>query len=243
MLRTLLAIGLILLAASPSFAGPPLNGTYFSVDLGGSVFTGHGTESWPDDPADGSRGIIGNTVSAKSWDGINEATQWALACPSLCADPMLLNDNLDANLTGYQTWRHEYCGGFIWMNGIGEAWDGGDAAYTATIANFISYVTYQFYEGVVIGSVANISLTALFDGYDTCMEFVIANATGLGVTDIDGEPLQTLPPGFPAFMGADCSETSLRGSWADVTGMSMVILGCSTATEDTSWSHLKNLYR
>ena len=63
MLRTLIALGLIILAASPSFAGPPLNGTYFSVDIGGSVLTGRATESWPADPADGSRGVIGNTVT------------------------------------------------------------------------------------------------------------------------------------------------------------------------------------
>ena len=207
------------------------------------MLTGRATESWPDDPADGSRGVIGNTINAHSWDGAIAAEQWTLSCGSLCEDPSLLNDNLDVNLTGYQTWRHIYCGGSIWMTGGSEPWSGGDADYNATIATFSSTVTYQFYEGVIIASAANISLTATFDGYDTCMEFVIANATGLGQTDIDGEPLQTLPPQFPAFMSANCNETALRGAWADITGISMVILGCTTPAEESSWSQVKNLYR
>ena len=79
------------------------------------------------------------------------------------------------------------------MNGTGEAWDGGDADYWADVVNFVSYVTYQYFEGIIVGTIANISLTAVFDGYDTCMEFVIANATGLGYSDIDGDPLGTIP--------------------------------------------------
>jgi len=237
------SLALTALLVTPLLAGPPVNGAYFSVDLGGNIMMGHGTESWPDDFADGSWGVIGNTLQAQSWDGASLGGQWEVSCIALCTDPVLMNDNLDANQTGYQTWRHEYCGGRLWMMGTGEPWDGGDADYQADIVNFVSYVTYQYYQGLIVGTIANISMTAVFDGYDTCMEFVIANATGLGYTDIDGDPLGTLPPDFPSFMNANCSEIGTRGTWGDISGVTVIITGCATATEETSWSQLKSLYR
>ncbi len=244
MKKTLLLLsGLIALLVTPALAGPPQDGAYFSVDLGGVIQMGHGTESWPENFNDGSWGEIGNTLQAQSWNGATLGAQWEVSCITLCADPVLMNDNLDANQTGYQTWRNEYCGGRLWMNGTGEAWDGGDAEYWADIVNFISYTTYQYYEGIIVGTIANINMTAVFDGYDTCMEFVIANATGLGYTDIDGDPLGNLPPDFPAFMNANCSETGSRGVWGEISGVTVIITGCSTSTQETSWSSLKSLYR
>lgn len=239
----LVTLGLLALFALPVLAGPPANGAYHSVDLGGSIKLGHGSESWPDNFNDGSWGIVGNTFQAQSWDGSLLGTQWSWECITLCAEPTLQNDNLDENQTGYQTWRHEYCGGRVWLNGSGEEWDGGDPYYEADIVNFVSYVTYQYHQGLIVGTIANISMTAVFDGYDTCMEFVIANATGLGYTDIDGDPLGNLPPGFPSFMMANCSETGSRGSWCDISGLTVIITGCSTSTGETSWSQLKSLYR
>lgn len=239
----LATLGLMAILATSVLAGPPINGAYFSVDLGGNIKMGHGSESWPENFTDGSWGQIGNTLQAKSWDGAALGGQWEVSCISLCVDPILMNDNLDANQTGYQTWRNDYCGGRLWMNGLGESWDGGDVDYWADIVNFVSYTTYQYYEGVIVGTIANISMTAVFDGYDTCMEFVIANATGLGYTDIDGDPLGTLPPDFPSFMSANCSETGSRGVWGDISSVTVIITGCSTSTTETSWSQLKSLYR
>ncbi len=239
----LLTAGLITLIVTPALAGPPVNGAYFSVDLGGNIQMGHGTESWPESVADGSWGEIGNTLQAQSWNGANLAAQWSVSCITLCVEPVLMNDNLDTNQTGYQTWRNEYCGGRLWMAGTGEAWDGGDTEYWADVVNFVSYTTYQYYEGVSVGMIANINMTAVFDGYDTCMEFVIANSTGLGYTDIDGDPLDNLPPDFPLFMSANCSETGSRGVWGQISGVTVIITGCATRTEETSWSSLKSLYR
>ena len=84
-----------------ALAGPPIDGTYTSTDLGGQVLLGLYSESW--EVPDG-RLQMGNTSNKASWDGASLGTQWELRCTRIAGPPVLITDTVDANGNGFREW-------------------------------------------------------------------------------------------------------------------------------------------
>ena len=234
-LKTLLLMIPILLLSMNVIAECPELGVYSSID--GDVSLGRASESW----VGGGEGQIGNAVLSMSWNGAALGQQWVLSCPATCSVPLLILDQVDGNGNGNQTWFTEYCGGELWLNGPGEAWDTGDASYTAVLNEASFTTTIQFAGGVPVGYVANIQFTAEFANCpEGCSAFEISNAVqlgrGLGSSFPAGYPLPVQQP--------DClQDGALMGSYWDVIDLSLVITGCAVPTEDSSWSQVKSIYR
>jgi hypothetical protein len=232
----LLIIILILTLVQTAGANAPLPGIYKSTDLGGTILLGRGTESWP---ATGAGGQIGNTQHGASWDGSTLGTQWEVSCPAISSPPQVITDTRNANGDGEVTYRTYYVGGQVILNGTGEAWDGGDAVYTATVVTYVDITTYTFQSWVPVGSVTSVNLQATVDGYDKCVEFAIGNSVGRGATDY-----LPLPPDYPCFLDPNtCGCDRVRGGWGDVSAITMVLSGCAVPTEPTTWGSIKSMYR
>jgi hypothetical protein len=227
---------LLVLAVASAAAGPPVPGTYKSIDLpGGTILLGHASESWP---ATGAGGQIGNTQHGASWDGTTLATQWEVSCPAICVAPVMILNTVNGSGDGQVIYQTGYCGGTITLNGTGEAWDGGDAVYTATIQSYTDITTFQYQGGNITGSVTNINVQASIDGYDDCVEFAIGNAAGIASTDY-----LPFPADYPCLLDpGTCTCGRTRGGWGDATGITMNIVGCAVPAEETTWGRLKARY-
>ncbi len=230
-----LSVILILGLAQAAAAGPPLPGIYKSTDLGGTILLGRGSESWP---ATGSGGQIGNTQHGASWDGSTLGTQWEVICPAISSPPQAIADTRDANGNGEVTYKTYYAGGQVILNGPGEAWDGGDASYTATISTYVDITTYTFDNWQPVGSVTSVNVQATVDGYPNCIEFAIGNSVGLGTTDYFA-----FPANYPCLLDPNtCGCDRDRGGWGDVTAITMVLSGCEVPVEETTWGSIKARY-
>jgi hypothetical protein len=220
-------------------AGPPLNGTYKSTDLGGLMLPGRYSEWW-------SGGIgprtINNTVNDQSWDGATLGTQWWWYCPWQILAPQILVDTVVGG-TGQKIWRLTYTGpGICWLNGTGEPWDGGDASYTAFVDLWIVILTETYLGGNIVGSIRTTSAQATFQGFNNeCMSLTVQNQVWLG--DTNGGPK---PADYPMFLDwAVCSPPGLQaGEWGTISQITYSILGCEVVgTEETTWGAVKTRYR
>jgi hypothetical protein len=227
---------LLVLSAASAVAGPPIPGTYTSIDqAGGTILLGRASESWPDS---GAGGQMGNTQHGESWDGTTLGTQWEVSCPAICVAPIVLSNTVDSTGTGQIIYQTGYCGGTITLRGTGEAWGGGDAVYTATIQSYTDITTYQFSGGVPVGAVTNVNLVASFDGYDNCLEFAIGNGLAVNSTDYT-----SFPSDYPCLLDpGTCLCGRTRGGWGDVSGITLTIRGCAVPTEKTTWGRIKARY-
>ena len=215
-------------------AGAPVPGTYKSYDMPGGTFnTGRFSESWAGPGADGQ---IGNTVDARSWDGVALGTEWKLWCPSIQTPPVLVSNTVDGSGNGEMTWRTVYSGGHFFLGAPGP-W--GDEDYGGDLAGFIVVTTYQFVFGEVLGIRSNVTSWGEIDGYTNCMEYEINNAAFFGSTDTG-----TLPADYPAFLDEDCNTgTWSRGGWGSATQIAIRIKGsCTVAAESSTWGRVKSLY-
>lgn len=221
----------ILALAAPALAGPPQSGVYTSSDLGGSVLTGRFSESWPG----GAALEVGNTINAMSWDGGTLGTQWFVRCASVAVPPMQISDTRDGNGTGEVTWQAEYGGGNFWLGNSGP-W--GDEDYTGVINTFSVTTTYQYVMGQILGIRSNLTMTGVFDGYGSCMEYMITNTAVVG--DTDSGPL---PGDYPPFLTSSCVAGGSQGAWGSVTDIAMQIYGsCVVPVEEASWGAIKARY-
>lgn len=227
---------LFLLLAGTSFAGPPLNGDYQSVDLGGPVYTGRYTESWD---AGGSPILAGTTFNAASWDGAALATQWRYWCGTLLAGPILLQDNVNPTTgNGNRTYMKTFMGGYIWLSGTGP-WANGDPDYYGTIDNYTEFETIQYSNWVPIAAVTNVQAIAHFDDYpEQCMTFYIGNGTQMASTEI-GDPV---PANYPDLLDPNCDPTRNEGAFWDFTSVTLSISGCEVSTEESTWGDIKLMY-
>lgn len=232
-MKLLLTLAAIVLLGAPAFAGPPVQGVYYSFDLpGGTFFPGRFSESWAG-PA--SHGQLGNTVNAASWDGASLGTEWKLWCPSIAAAPVLVSDTRDGSGTGEVTWRTTYDGGHFWLASTGP-W--GDEDYSGDLDVFVVTATFMYVFGDVLGIRSNVTTSGQIEGYTECFFFSINNCAFFGDTDSGA-----LPAGFPAFMDASCSTGSItRGGWGSVTQMAFQITDCQVATRRSTWGEIKSLY-
>jgi hypothetical protein len=226
---------LTMLLAGTSMAGPPLDGVYDSIDLGGSVYLGRYTEGWD---AGGSAIDPGTTLHAESWNDPDLGTQWRYWCSTIMTAPVVLVDNVDANGNGNRTYMKTFVGGYIWLTGSGP-WANGDPDYPGTIDNYAEFETVTYSNWEPVAAVTNVQATAHFDAYpDQCMTFYIGNGSEVGSTATGG----TKPAGFPDFLDPNCNPTRLEGAWWDFFTITLSITDCTTPVEEATWGAVKALY-
>jgi hypothetical protein len=237
-MKAVILVLLSVLIAVPGFAGAPLNGTYKSTDIGGLMQPGRYSELWF-----GGKLMVNNTLNEQSWDGSTLGVEWHWYCPWISAPPVLLLNTVNGAGNGQKKWRVTYTGGYCWLNGPGEPWDGGDASYTGNVNTWIAIVTETYANFVEVGTIRNHSATATFNGYNTqCMSLAVSNIEKRG--DTNGGPLAANYPDFWTWFGCVNVGTAGPGEWGDVDSITMTIRSCETvSTEKTSWGAVKALYR
>ena len=226
---------LVLLLAGTSLAGPPLDGDYDSVDIGGIVYVGRYTEGW-----DGGGGAMqtGTTLHAESWDGAMLGTQWRYWCSTESSDAQLLVDNVNGAGNGNRTYMKTFAGGYIWLSGTGP-WANGDVDYPGVIDSYTEFETVTYSDWVPVAAVTNVQATAHFDNYPaTCMTFYIGNGTRVATTDLG----ETLPADYPELLDPDCNATRVDGAAWDFTSITLSITSCTVGVEESSWGAIKSLY-
>ena len=236
-MRTAIGLLVSLVVAVPVLADAPLNGTYKSTDIGGSMHPGRYTEYQP-----GSVPVaVDNTMNEMSWDGGTLGGQWWWYCPWVAMPPTVLYDGVVGG-NGNKIWRASYVGGTCWLDG-GGPWANGDPSYTATIDMWTATITETYSGGVIAGSVRTINATAMFDGYNAqCMALSLQNTEMVGSTLLGG----SLPMNYPDFWyWSPCASvgTTGPGEWGTVEGITFTIQDCETnpATPAT-WGQIKQLY-
>lgn len=226
---------LAMLIVTPVIAGPPLNGTYKSEDLGGPVLAGRYTESWA---GPGGRLALGNTTNKYSWDGATLGTQWWMYCAEISAAPILLFDGVDGSGNGQRIYQVTYNGGFCVL--FTGPWTNGEASYFAPYDSYTEIKTQTYVSFGVVGEVATVQVQASFTGFnDDCMALQIASSAEVGDTDSSAKPgdfPDFLEPGF-------CTGTRVHGTWGDHTGMTLDIFDCTIATEESTWGAIKAQYQ
>jgi len=240
-MKTLIVVLLSLVIAVPVLAGPPADGTYKSTDIGGTMLTGFYSETW-----NPTKMTPGNTVNEASYDGATLGTQWKWYCAYVAAAPVLLYNGVNGTTgNGQKIWQVTYTNGMAWLDGAGP-WAGGDAFYSATVDTWIATVTEQYQNFVETGTVKTVNATASFLGYpEVCIVLALSNLQKHG----DGPTLPAANPPlyeYPVFMdGGSCASlgTTGPGEWGEVDDITYSILGCTVKTEQSSWGHVKSLYR
>ena len=236
-MKAVLVVLLSIMVVVPAFAGAPVNGTYTSTDIGGSMLSGRYSESWYP-----TKLTVNNTLNEQSWNGAL-GTQWWWYCPWVAAPPTLLLSTVNGLGNGIKIWRVTYTGGYCWLDG-GGPWAGGDPSYLANINTWTGIVTETYSAFNEVGTVRNHSATATFVGYNQeCMSLSISNTEKLGDTKKTGP----LPAGFPSFwnwIGCYDQGPAGPGEWGDVDGITFTITGCQTvATQQSTWGNVKAMYR
>jgi hypothetical protein len=234
----LVCLFLISLSAGAVLAGPPLDGTYKSTDIGGPVDIGHYSEGYLD-PNGATE--VGTTLNAESWDGANLGLMWTYTCATIQFPPTLLSDTVDpVTGTGSRTYMKTFIGGWIWLNGTGP-WGNGDPSYAGPIDSYVEFETHQYVNWVRVHAVTNVQAQAHFNNYpSTCLTFSVANGFEVGSTDFG----QTKPASYPDLLTqTNCLPDAPNGAWWDMITLSLVISGCNVPSEEHTWGSVKELYK
>ena len=236
-MKAVLVVLLVLVTAVPALAGPPISGTYTSVDIGGTMLPGRYTESWFP-----TKLSVNNTLNEESWNGAALGTQWRWYCPWVVAAPALIYNSVNGLGNGIKVWSVSYTGGYCWLDGSGP-WSSGDPFYTANINTWSSYVTETYSNFVEVGTVRTHNSTASFVGYSSeCMALQIQNTEKLG--DTTGGPLPANFPTFWNWIGCVDMGPGGPGEWGDVDSITFTVEGCPTIkTESATWGAVKAMYR
>jgi len=237
-MKTAIVFLLSALVAIPALAGPPLNGSYKSTDLGGSMLMGRYSEKWYPSPMS-----IHNTTNQESWNGATLGTQWQWHCPWLLAAPVLLYNGVDGSGNGSKIWQSTYSGGLCVLYD-GGPWSNGDASYLAQVNTWTEIVTETYASFAVIGTIRNANVTGSFVGYnETCASLHISNAERLGNTVDDG-PLATNYPNFWDYLACTDVGGTGPGEWGEITAITFTISGCEPVpTLKETWGAIKQRYR
>jgi hypothetical protein len=225
-------------SAGVTIAGPPLDGTYKSTDIGGVISIGHYSESFT---VPNGATSIGTTLNAQSWDGANLGNEWSYSCATIITAPVILTDTVDpVTGTGNRTYMKTFIGGSIWLSGTGP-WGNGDSGYAGPIDNYVEFETVQYVEFERVHAVTNVQAQAHFNGYPgTCLAFSVANGLEIGSTDFG----DVRPSSYPELIAqTTCTPGVAYGAWWDMTDLSLVISGCSVPSEDHTWGSVKQLYK
>ena len=235
----ILAAALTLCGAAVALAAGPLPtpGIYYSVDHPGSpglVLTGRGANSWT--VPHGNNGIA-EVFNSMSFDGATLGTQWTYAC-GIAPGAHTVQDNRVGGV-GTMIYTQSYFGGRFFLSKSGP-WGDGVNDWLGTIGTTTTITTVQY---ILVGGVStpvasrvNINSAGLFDN-GCSLEFVVANGTGAGDTD-----MMPKPAGWPDFIDEACAPTRIYGSWGYVQDITLMI-DCETATRPSTWGQVKTLYR
>ena len=234
MLRTAFgAAVMVAIAAGSALAADPAPGSYNSVDLGGQVLMGRGTQSWVA-PLNANMGLL-DVFNSESWDGVTLGTQWTFSC-GVQNGPQSVVDNRDGSGTGNVVFTNVFNGGSFFLSKDGP-WGDSVNDLTGTILVTQSIVTVIYVNNVPVQSRLNIDSSGMFDGSNCVLRFVVANGIGGGDTD-----LLPKPANYPDFLDTSCDPTRLYGSWGDIQQISMLI-DCPVPVQESTWGTLKQLYR
>jgi len=235
-MKAVLVVLLSIVVAVPALAGPPVNGTYTSTDIGGTMLPGRYSESWYPNKL-----TVDNTLNEQSWNGAL-GTQWHWYCPWVDSAPTLLFNGVNGAGNGIKIWRVTYTGGYCWLDGTGP-WAGGDASYMANIDTWTAIVTETYSAFQEVGTVRNHDATATFVGYNQeCMSLSITNVEKL--SDTTHGPLPANYPSFWNWLGCYDEGTAGPGEWGDVDSITFTVDGCQTvSTEAKTWGSVKAMYR
>lgn len=228
-----LVFGFALTLAASANAAAPAPGTYDSVDLGGLVQTGRGSQSWalPNNAAGG----VGDVFNSQSWDGSTLGTQWHMEC-GLSTSPQTVQDNRNGAGTGTVVFTTQFSGGTFFLSKNGP-WGDTVNDLNGVLSNLTSTVTVQYVTFVPVSARGDINTSGYFIGSNCSLTFAITNSVGKG--DTDGGPF---PANYPALLDPACSATRTNGSWGDIKDVTMLI-ECVVPTEVSTWSNVKALYR
>lgn len=236
-MRTAIGLLLVLCLAVPALAGPPINGIYQSTDLLGPMQPGRYTMSWT---APTGHLQLGNTTNKFSWDGAILGAQWWMYCAEVALPPVLINDTVDINGNGSQTWSVTFTGGFCVLAGNGPWGDASELSYLAPYTSYSESQTISFLNFAIVGVVTSVQVQAgPFVGFNNaCMSLSISNQNQLGSTDT-----AALPVNFPSFIDPlTCTATRVLGSWGDSFEFTLLITGCVVPVEESTWGAIKALY-
>jgi hypothetical protein len=221
-------------------APPPINGSYYSVDLGGGVCAGRISESWTNSPS--GYGRVGNAIITTSVSGPAMGTQWEMWCASITAQPMLLSDVRDSTNTGDVVWQTSYTGGQFWLAGDGPWANPGSLDFFGEIESMFATTTYTYANGSVTGVVSHTTVSGQLDPANwggSCFEATFGDVSFTGSTDVCPKPDE-----YPAFMGSDCGPWMAgTGAWGDMAGIEIRIYDCTqTPVKDVTWGEIKAMY-
>jgi hypothetical protein len=227
---------LSLLLAGAALAGPPLTGSYKSVDIGGPLYVGRYTEGWD---AGGSALGVGTTLNCASWDPtMLLGTQWRYYCGVQVSPAVLMINTVDANGNGNRTYMCTFVGGYIWLAGNGP-WANGDPDYPGVIDSYAEFETITYSNWVPISAVTNTQGSAHFNNYPAhCLSFFIGNGTRVSTTDL-GQPL---PINYPGYLDLNCGMTRTLGAGWDFNSITLTIANCQVGTEESTWGSIKSLF-
>jgi hypothetical protein len=226
----ILAIGLAALLALPvaALAADPVPGIYTST--ANDFLEGRGSASWENAPLNKS---INHVFNSQSWDGMSLGTEWVFKCG--VGNTTVTNVDT-TNGDGFIYYQTVYTGGTFWLTKNGP-WGDSVNDLTGTLNTTTDNTTVAYSDGNPIWAVSNVNTTGLFDGSDCVLEFAIANALGLGDTDVAGFPMS-----YPPFLDPMCTSGSrIRGSWGDLLTLAMSI-DCPTPIQSHTWGSIKTLH-
>ncbi len=249
-IATQVFFALLVLAATANFAsatGPtPTPGIYHSIDhpvTPGLVLTGRGANSWIG-PAGGSNGtdavfnaasFIGAIQGGQDVSGLG--TQWIWSCGIADAPHSIVDQRVGGN--GPVFYTQHFTGGHFWLSKDGP-WGDTVNDWTGIIGGTTEITTVEY---VMIGGVStpvqsrvNINSEGTFDG-GCVIQFVIANGTGVGDTDLMPKPVD-----YPDFLDLACGATRIYGSFGLIQDITMLI-DCATPAQPRTWGALKTMYR
>ena len=207
--RMLVVVGAILIAG-PAVWAAPINGLYYSPDLGNDFLNGRWSESF----AGGARGAVGNVIHGASWDGNSLlATQWEMTGLALQSVSLIADDVVGGN--GVRTYRTIYTGGTLTLADVGPWWNGSDTPATEYQVDVTTYrhITDQvIVNNQMVSFTTSVYLQGTFPDFPgSSVEFVAAAAVPVGTgTGIPGD--------YPSFSGAD------NGDWGVVQNIRMSIV-------------------
>jgi len=226
---------LVMLLAGSAIAGPPLDGAYKSVDIGGPVYVGRYTEAWS---AGGAALLGGTTFNAASWDGSTLGNQWRYWCSTMPSHGSLLVNTVNSQGNGNRTYMKVFSGGYIWLSGTGP-WANGDPDYPGVIDSYVEFETITYSNWIPIAAITNVQASAHFDNYPSmCMSFYIGNGSQVASTDL-GNPV---PPNYPGFLDPNCNPTRTLGASWDFFTITLSIVDCNIGTEDATWGAIKSMF-
>jgi hypothetical protein len=211
----------------------PVTGTYMSPNRGGNVFVGRSSVARPTVNSGTPKVFHG-----QSWNGASLGTQWEIRCGIEAVEtPPDYSQFNGVTGNGFITYHQYFAGGtFTLYPDVNVGWGSGTGTLNVT------QVTSQVFLAnfTPISSSFTAFTSGNFDGSPCTLEFAFGNGFGVGET-----PYASKPATYPAFLAADCSPADAAhqfGVWGDTNDIILNIY-CPVPVEQSTWGHVKSLYR